>query len=203
VQSGKISGTPCASMADSSENSPEPRSAASHSRAQALGPSQSPDHSADPEVVSRVSEVLTPLLRDPTQARQVIARIVEVTESFSGPLPHPQHLKGYDDIVPGSAREILKLATLEQRHRHCMQKLEMIYPYFGWFAGFVGFLACILLAAYLAMAGHEGIAGGMLGVPSLGVIGWFVRSRITASSPSGFSERRVQPAAREPKRKRR
>jgi hypothetical protein len=70
------------------------------------------------------------------------------------------------------------MAKGEQRHRHRMQWLEMVYPYLGWFAGFVGLLACVGGAVFLSMNGHEGVAGGMLGVPALGVIGWFIHARI-------------------------
>lgn len=61
-------------------------------------------------------------------------------------------------------------------HRHKMQWFEMIYTYLGWLARFIGLLACVTAATYLALHDHDGVAAGMLGVPSLGVIGWFIRS---------------------------
>jgi len=139
------------------------------------------DPPSGPEVAARVAELLRPLLRNPAEAPQIVARVVEVTESFSGPMPHPRHLQAYDKIVPGSGREILSMARVEQTHRHHMQKLEMIYPYLGWLSGTVGFLVCVIGAGYLAMNNHEAVAGGMLGVPSLGVIGWFIKARLTSS----------------------
>lgn len=38
-------------------------------------------------------------------------------EAFSGPLPHPEHLKQYDLIVPGAADRILKQAEQQTTHR--------------------------------------------------------------------------------------
>jgi hypothetical protein len=73
------------------------------------------------------------------------------------------------------------MAKREQAHRHRLQTLETFYPYLGWFAGFTGFLACVAGAIYLAMNNHDAVAGGMLGVPCLGVIGWFIRSRLSTS----------------------
>jgi len=67
-------------------------------------------------------------------------------------------------------------------HRHRMQNLEMIYPYLGWLSGSVGLLACVGGAVYLAMNNHEGVAGGLIGVPSLGVIGWFVKARLSPAN---------------------
>lgn len=119
-------------------------------------------------------------------------------------MPHPSHLKAYDEIVPGGGREILDMATREQRHRHRMQWLEMIYPYLGWFAGFAGFLTCVGLAAYLAVNNHEAVAAGLLGVPCFGVIGWFINSRLSngqSQPPSRGSGSR--PPAKNPVKRRR
>jgi len=74
------------------------------------------------------------------------------------------------------------MAKAAQMHRHLMQKLEMIYPYLGWLTGSVGLLACVGGAVYLAMNNHEGVAGGLLGVPLLGVVGWFVQARLSLAS---------------------
>ena len=45
-------------------------------------------------------------------------------ESFSGPLPHPQILRGYEDIKEGFAERILRMAEKEQDHRfECDDKM--------------------------------------------------------------------------------
>jgi Predicted membrane protein (DUF2335) len=148
------------------------------------------------ETLEPAVEILRPLLRDPNQAPQTVAKMA--VQLFRGPLPPPDHFKGYNDVVPGSAREILDMARGEQAHRHRMQILEMFYPYLGWFAGFVGFLACIGGAAYLATNGHDAVAGGMLGVPCLGVIGWFIRSRLSPGEepPASATQKRAAPQKR-------
>ena len=76
------------------------------------------------------------------------------------------------------------MAKKEQAHRHRSQNLELLYPYIGLSAGFIGFLACIVAAAFLAIWGHDGIAFAFLGVPVVGVISWFVNSRISLSNPA-------------------
>lgn len=68
------------------------------------------EHVAESDVINQAVEYLRPFLRDPTTAVQAVTRIVAVAEKFSGPMPHPMHLRGYKEIVPGSAREILDMA---------------------------------------------------------------------------------------------
>lgn len=42
--------------------------------------------------------------------------MVERSE-FSGPLPTPEHLKGYEECCPGAADRIITMAEKEQEHR--------------------------------------------------------------------------------------
>lgn len=139
------------------------------------------------------------MLRRPEEAQKIVARVVAISESYSGPMPHPKHLKAYEEIKPGSAQEIIGMAQAEQAHRHAMQRMEMSYPYWGLAAGFVGLVTCVGGAVTLGLYGHEGVAGGMLGVPALGVIGWFIKSRI---SGEGNQEAKPKPAPRPQRRKR-
>lgn len=43
---------------------------------------------------------------------------VQVSETYSGPLPPPEALARYDQIVPGAAERILCMAENEMKHRH-------------------------------------------------------------------------------------
>jgi len=58
--------------------------------------------------------------REPTAQEQ--GRIVAYGESFAGPLPHPKILAGYEEIVPGAAREILETAHSRSQHRQAMER---------------------------------------------------------------------------------
>ncbi len=44
------------------------------------------------------------------------------TEMFSGPLPHPDILQRFNDIVPGAAERILKMAEGQFEHRTALEK---------------------------------------------------------------------------------
>ena len=163
-------------MADSGGTPPGTASRQAVARSPDIGVS-----SADPtpEVISKVAEILRPLIRDPNQASQAVAKVVAAAEMFSGPLPHPQHLQAYEAIAPGIAKQIIDMAAKEQRHRHKMQTWEMAYPYFGGIAGLASFNFCMSVSAWLGMNDHQTLALAMLAPPCVGVIGWFVRSRIT------------------------
>jgi uncharacterized membrane protein len=157
---------------------------------------KSVDPSAEAADFEPAAEILRPHLRNPGQAKQVVAEVATAV-LFHGPLPPPDVFKGYDEIVPGSAREILSMAAQEQRHRHRLEVFEMVYPYLGQLAGFVGFLASLGGAVYLAMNDRPTVAGLLLGVPSLGVIGWFINSRVSAgSSTPAAAPRKSRPRKR-------
>ena len=47
-----------------------------------------------------------------------INAIISEQRTFSGPLPHPEDLAKYDQIVPGAADRIIKMAENEMCHRH-------------------------------------------------------------------------------------
>jgi hypothetical protein len=169
----------------------------------ATSPKEIPNSPSEAESLEPAVEIIRPFLRDPEMAPQAVAKMVTAVRMFRGPLPPPEVFKGYDDVLPGSAREILDMASREQRHRHKMQWAEMAYPYLGWFAGFACFLACIAGSVYLAINNSQIVSGLLLGVPCLGVIGWFIRARITGSESGSPRARDVlkTPAKRPPKRR--
>jgi len=156
-------------------------------------------HSGKPEALDKASELLKPLLRDPTQAPKTAAQLVAVMETHKGPLPHPRILNGYEDIIPGAAREILEMAKREQRHRHRMENRETAYPYIGMGLGGVCLLACISGAVFLAENSYsEKIGLALIGAPVLTGIGWFINSRLTLTAQAAGSKGPSNPAPKAP-----
>lgn len=51
-------------------------------------------------------------------AKESIRSIQVQQEHYSGPLPHPDALARYDEIVPGAAERIIRMAEKEMEHRH-------------------------------------------------------------------------------------
>lgn len=48
-------------------------------------------------------------------------RITAMSASFSGPLPPPNILEGYEKILPGAADRIITMAETQLNHRHDME----------------------------------------------------------------------------------
>ncbi len=46
------------------------------------------------------------------------------TEFSSGPIPPPGELAAYDEVVPGTAKQIVEAWRSETEHRHAMEKAE-------------------------------------------------------------------------------
>src|SRR5712691_11175858 len=53
----------------------------------------------------------------PAGQRQQRAALIAQMEQWSGPLPPPAVLEKFNQVVPGSAARILKMAEKEQQHR--------------------------------------------------------------------------------------
>ncbi len=54
-------------------------------------------------------------------------KITAVHQSFSGPLPHPDLLRHYNEILPGVAERIFSMAEAEAEHQHAMESVPLQY----------------------------------------------------------------------------
>ena len=91
-------------------------------------------------------------------------RRVEINHSeFSGPLPHPAILAKYDEIVPGSADRIIKMAENQSIHRRDMEKMviksDIINSKLGLVFGLIIGLAAFYLSYKLAELKLPWLAG--------------------------------------------
>lgn len=58
--------------------------------------------------------------------RENAKRVVEsFSVSKSGPLPDPEDFRRYEETLPGAADRILKIAEIEQTHRHKLSDKDM------------------------------------------------------------------------------
>ncbi|MFW2600176.1 DUF2335 domain-containing protein [Aliarcobacter butzleri] len=117
--------------------------------------------SANPETI-QAEEIKAELER--------IEQILVQKESFSGPLPHPEHFKKYNQIVPGSANRLLKMAEDDLAHVHSIQRrqsnTETAATILGLISGFAIAIIALVGSGYLIMQGHD-VAGAVLGTGSL------------------------------------
>jgi uncharacterized membrane protein len=53
--------------------------------------------------------------------------LIAMGTSFEGPLPPPSYLKGYEEVVPGSGKEIISWVREESKHRRNMELKDAIH----------------------------------------------------------------------------
>lgn len=129
--------------------------------------------SANPEVI-QAEEIKAELDR----IEQIL---IKKEESFSGPLPHPEHFKKYNQIVPGSANRLLKMTEDDLKHIHTIQtsqmSIEQIATIGGLIAGWTIAVIALVGSGYLILENHD-IAGTVLGTGTLTtLVGVFVYGR--------------------------
>lgn len=98
--------------------------------------------------------------------------------SFSGPLPHPEILKKFDDVYPGAAKIIIEMAKDQSEHRQELEKSVIASDiknsklglYFGFIIGMAG-----MIAGTIVIIIGQVIAGSFIsGATLIGLVGTFV-----------------------------
>jgi len=103
---------------------------------------------------------------------------MELRTSFSGPLPPPEILRGYESILPGLADRVVKMAENQSTHR---QRLESRVIWFdgirsslGLVFGLMIALAGIAAGMYLILNGNSTTGLASLIIPLGVIVGAFV-----------------------------
>lgn len=94
--------------------------------------------------------------------REGPAAIVHAQVEFSGPLPHPQTLRQYDEVLPGAVERILRMAEKQQDHRIGMDQSGVRRANWGLGAGYSLSVMGLISSGYLIMHGHD-VGGSILG----------------------------------------
>ena len=104
-------------------------------------------------------------------------QIVQSVE-YSGPLPPPAVLQRYDQVVPGAAERLLRMAENQSKHR---QELERIVVRSGSRDSLLGIIAGVLVSCgflwltYYAISRGHVITGSFLGTVNIvSLVGVFV-----------------------------
>jgi uncharacterized membrane protein len=143
---------------------------------------QEPLVASQPELVINMGESgSTDVTPNPqSQTRPGRQQEIQLTQSFSfsGPLPPPQLLKQYNDVVPNGAERLMQMAELQQGHR---QELERVVingnikaESRGQWMGLFISLAVIGAGVYLAAIGREITGGILVGVDVVALASVFV-----------------------------
>ena len=145
-----------------------------------------PEDSTDPHKTNppvRIEGRSSQSSEDKSADSSDMAQLLSVQrEAFTGPLPPPALLRGYEDVLPGAADRIIRMAEQQAQHR---QHLERIVVEGGsrrantgmW----LGFIIAILFLGVSAglIAADRQVAGVILGSVDLTApVGVFVFGRI-------------------------
>jgi len=106
-------------------------------------------------------------------------------QAFSGPLPPPEILKRFDEVVPGAAERIIKMAEEQSAHRKELEKKviesDISRSKWGQILGFVIAIVGLAVSALVAIYGSA-VAGGIIGVGTLAsLVGVFMYGSKTRS----------------------
>jgi len=119
----------------------------------------------------------------PGQGRQVQAQIT--AQHYSGPVPPPEILRGYDQVIPGAAERILEMAEADQRHTHEMearaQKRVFAERKRGQIFALVVSLGAFTAAAVMSYFGAEKAAMVLSGSTIVGLVSAFITGRRKSS----------------------
>ncbi|MDW1979894.1 DUF2335 domain-containing protein [Vibrio sp. Vb0304] len=140
------------------------------------------------EVIKKTPEVERILREHP----EVAGALLQVTTQthFSGPLPPPDIMKGYEDICPGAARDILDMAKNDAEHIRQMQKGALrgntIETVLGIISGLIISLSAIGAITYAAVSGQP-VTAGVVGSVAV-LAGVFMRKKVTRPKVSKIEE---------------
>ena len=109
----------------------------------------------------------------PTQT-DIEVGISHVVEHHSGPLPSPETLRQYNDIVPDGAERIMAMAEKEQAHRHRMNRSEESRATLGIFSSLGIVIVFAGVASYALNLGYAVEAATILGTTLVGIVGAFI-----------------------------
>jgi uncharacterized membrane protein len=110
----------------------------------------------------------------------VIAALIikQTTSSFRSPIPPPDILQGYNDIIPDGANRILVMTEEQSKHRIAIEKdvinAQMQESSRGQIIGFILGILGLVIATYLGINGHDWLAGTIATTTIISLVTIFV-----------------------------
>lgn len=122
------------------------------------------------------------------ELKQILLRVVSISESTAGPLPHPDFLRQYGKLIPDGAERIMSMAEQEQRHRHGRETREQalietaeLHDYTitkrGQLFGLSICVIVVMAAGGFAFMGQPGLAALLMGLDLVALAAVFVAGR--------------------------
>lgn len=146
--------------------------------------------------VSQQPETLAPTEIQTIIRQEIRGALVARCETFTGPMPPPEYLKQYDQVVPGAAKDLVTEFLANGAHerdldRLVLQSVKNQNLRSQWMA-FSLVLVGFGLIMGLALTGHDAVAGIVAGTLLGAIITGFLTGNLDApklrnqSAPSQF-----------------
>lgn len=101
--------------------------------------------------------------------------LIATMEMYSGPIPHPDILKGYQNLYPDAAKRIIENGLQESEHRRNLetkrQRRRGHLAYICLWGGLAITVLFLLLSFYLILHGHQIIGSVFAGTSFLALLG--------------------------------
>ncbi|MEN5378906.1 DUF2335 domain-containing protein [Sphingobacterium kitahiroshimense] len=117
----------------------------------------------------------------PPKRQQDIVRAVRTVvqmKSHSAPIPDPETLAGYNNIVPGAAERILVMAEKQQEHRMTLESKhlneQLGQSKLGQIFGLIIALVALFAGSFLTMHDYDYVGGILLGATLVSLVAVFV-----------------------------
>lgn len=94
----------------------------------------------------------------------------QIKQEFSGPIPPPITLKQYDEVVPGAADRIIRMAEQEQKNRYEVIDKVILNRRLRILGGVVASLALVVGAVIASYFGQSAVAIVLGGVGVVGAL---------------------------------
>lgn len=153
--------------------------------------SQELDSSKDEQLDKIASEIQARVIENPELLERMLDKpeimaIAIAHESFRGPVPSPKMLSEYEEIVPGLADRLVKLAEAEQQFRHDISTKALDFSYFkdrrGQWMGFLLSAAVLASSFFFAMQGKDALAGTLITLNLVGLASVFAIGHLKKTS---------------------
>lgn len=130
----------------------------------------------------------------PKQKKQQIIQgiVVSMRKTHIGPLPDPETLTEYSEIIPNGAERIMQMAEKQLDHRMKMENKviggQMLQSNIGQFLAFLIGIAALVASTYCIINGYEW-SGSLIGIGGLtGLVTAFIKGR--SQQESNLKEKR-------------
>ena len=136
-----------------------------------------PNPTSEGDQIHQGSPSTQPAIAQATDAGHLLD-ISLIEAVWDGPLPPPNVLRAYEEIVPGSAQRIMEMAEQEQEHSRNMVSTVVVgdsrRAYLGLIAGFIISVLGIGGGIYLIATGHDWAGLSLAGINLTSLVGVFV-----------------------------